>query len=117
LYGFTNGAAIQPAPAGAEGAENGQIQTPYDLTGSEFLGGLVGKTKIAHDIKLSGQVYYFKPLNSPGHQQLGTDNVLEIPLTSAFSVTLRAYATTSPHQAHFFETKNLIIATGFSVSF
>jgi hypothetical protein len=78
LYGFTNGTAIQPAAAGTEGGEAGQVQVPYDLKGSVFLGGLVGKTKLHDDIKLSGQLYYFKPLNGVGHQQLGTDNAIEI---------------------------------------
>jgi hypothetical protein len=117
LYGLASGAAITASPMVNADGKPGENITPYDITGSVFLGGLVGKTKTSKDIELSGQLYYFKPLNGIGHQQLGTDNAIQIPLTGALSFTIRAYATTSVRQPRLFEPKNLVISTGLSLSF
>src|SRR5205823_2512614 len=113
LYGRASGTVI--SPGGAEGGA--QTRAPYDLSGPVFLSGLVGKTKTAGGVVLSGQLYYFKALTGPAHQQLGTDNSIKIPLTGILSFTVRGYATTSARQTRVFEPKNLVVATGFSVSF
>ncbi len=91
----------------------------HDINGPLFLAGLVGRARKFHGVNLAiaRQLYYFKPLNLGGHNQLGTDNELEIPLTIILSYTLRAYATTSVRQTRLFEPKNLVVANGISVSF
>lgn len=111
LYGHSAGAAIMQSEGGS------QQTVPYDIDGPLFLAGLVGRARKFHGVNLTGQLYYFKPLDLAGHNQLGTDNELEIPLTRILSYTLRAYATTSVRQTRFFEPKNLVVANGISVSF